>query len=93
MVEAQTKRNVLRLTQTYITLSLADIASNVGLPTAEAAELAILGCGCCLGPHHTLLQSRTSVGATSHLGTADAAETHAGKWAQQRVKVAQHSTR
>eukprot|EP00208_Stichococcus_sp_RCC1054_P006764 CAMPEP_0206143158 /NCGR_PEP_ID=MMETSP1473-20131121/19525_1 /ASSEMBLY_ACC=CAM_ASM_001109 /TAXON_ID=1461547 /ORGANISM="Stichococcus sp, Strain RCC1054" /LENGTH=449 /DNA_ID=CAMNT_0053538445 /DNA_START=183 /DNA_END=1532 /DNA_ORIENTATION=+ len=42
VVEAQTKRNVLRLTQTYITLSLADIASNVGLPTAEAAELAIL---------------------------------------------------
>lgn len=43
-MEAQTKRNVLRLTQTYITLSLADIASNVGLPTAEAAELAILRC-------------------------------------------------
>ena len=47
VVEAQTKRDVLRLTQTYITLSLPDIASNVGLPSAEAAELAILRCAAC----------------------------------------------
>lgn len=42
VVEAQTKRNVLRLTQTFITLSLSDVAKQVGLPSAESAELAIL---------------------------------------------------
>lgn len=42
VVEAQTKRNVLRLTQTFLTLSLSDIATQVELPNAAAAELAIL---------------------------------------------------
>ena len=44
VVDSQTKRNVLRLTQTYLTLGLPDIASAVGLPSAAAAELAILRC-------------------------------------------------
>ncbi len=44
VVDSQTKRNVQRLTQTYLTLSLPDIASAVGLPSADAAELAILRC-------------------------------------------------
>lgn len=44
VVDSQTKRNVQRLTQTYLTLSLPDIASAVGLPSAQAAELAILRC-------------------------------------------------
>lgn len=42
VVDSQTKRNVQRLTQTYLTLSLPDIAAAVGLPSAHAAELAIL---------------------------------------------------
>ena len=42
VVDSQTKRNVQRLTQTYLTLSLPDIAAAVGLPSAQAAELAIL---------------------------------------------------
>ena len=36
------KRNIQRLTQTYLTLSLSDIAANVGLPSAEDAEMHIL---------------------------------------------------
>ena len=44
VVDSQTKRNVQRLTQTYLTLSLPDIAAAVGLPSAAAAELAILRC-------------------------------------------------
>ncbi len=42
VVESQTKRNVQRLTQTYLTLSLEDIAAAVNLPSATAAELVIL---------------------------------------------------
>jgi len=44
VVESQTKRNVQRLTQTYLTLSLEDIAAAVNLPSATAAELVILRC-------------------------------------------------
>ena len=44
VLESQTKRNVQRLTQTYLTLSLQDIADSVGLPSAAAAELVILRC-------------------------------------------------
>ncbi len=44
VVDSQTKRNVQRLTRTYLTLSLPDIAAAVGLPNAAAAELAILRC-------------------------------------------------
>ena len=44
VVESQTKRNVQRLTQTYLTLSLEDIAAAVNLPSAAAAELVILRC-------------------------------------------------
>lgn len=36
------KRNILRLTQTYITLSLADIAASVHLPSAQSVEMLIL---------------------------------------------------
>ena len=39
---ARTKRAVQRLTQTYLTLSLADIASQVGLAGADEAEAHIL---------------------------------------------------
>ena len=42
VVESQTKRNVQRLTQTYLTLSLEDIAAAVNLPSAATAELVIL---------------------------------------------------
>ena len=45
VVESQTKRNVQRLTQTYLTLSLEDIAAAVNLPSATAAELVILRSG------------------------------------------------
>ena len=44
VLESQTKRNVQRLTQTYLTLGLQDIAHSVGLPSAAAAELVILRC-------------------------------------------------
>ena len=44
VLESQTKRNVQRLTQTYLTLSLQDIADAVGRPSAAAAELVILRC-------------------------------------------------
>ncbi len=44
VVESQTKRNVQRLTQTYLTLSLEDIAAAVSLPSAAAAEVVILRC-------------------------------------------------
>jgi hypothetical protein len=47
VVDSQTKRNVQRLTQTYLTLSLPDMAAAVGLPSAQAAELAILRCVAC----------------------------------------------
>ncbi|GMH40686.1 hypothetical protein BSKO_08590 [Bryopsis sp. KO-2023] len=36
------KRNILRLTRTYVTLSLADIAGSVGLPSADSAEMYVL---------------------------------------------------
>lgn len=36
------KRNILRLTHTYITLSLADIAAAVGLPSVHSVEMYIL---------------------------------------------------
>ena len=42
VLESQTKRNVQRLTQTYLTLSLQDIAEAVGLSSATDAELVIL---------------------------------------------------
>jgi COP9 signalosome complex subunit 3 len=41
-VESLYKRNIQRLTQTYLTLSLEDIASSVALPAARDAELRIL---------------------------------------------------
>ena len=39
---ARTKRAVQKLTQTYLTLSLADIAAQTGLPSAADAEAHIL---------------------------------------------------
>lgn len=42
VVESLISRNIQRLTSTYLTLSLADIASQVGLPSAESAEEHIL---------------------------------------------------
>ena len=44
VLESVTKRDVQRLTQTYLTLSLQDIAQAVDLPTPAAAELVILRC-------------------------------------------------
>lgn len=41
-VESLYKRNIQRLTQTYLTLSLEDIATSVALPSARDAELRIL---------------------------------------------------
>ena len=41
-LEARTMRAIQRLTQTYLTLSLAHIAENVGLPSAQVAEQHIL---------------------------------------------------
>ena len=38
------KRNIQRLTQTYLTLSLGHIAEQVGLPSAQEAELYVLRC-------------------------------------------------
>ena len=40
--QSLTKRNIQRLTQTYLTLSLGDIAANVGLASAQEAEMYIL---------------------------------------------------
>ena len=42
---ARTKRAVQRLTQTYLTLSLADIAAQVGLSGPDEAEAHILRWG------------------------------------------------
>lgn len=42
VLQRLTKRNIQRLTQTYLTLSLSDIAANVKLASAEEAELHIL---------------------------------------------------
>lgn len=36
-------RNIQRLTQTFVTLSLSDIASEVGLPDADSARRKIIG--------------------------------------------------
>lgn len=47
VVASLVKRNIQRLTQTYMTLSLTDIASSVGLASAQEAELHVLRCGCC----------------------------------------------
>jgi COP9 signalosome complex subunit 3 len=41
-ISALFRRNIQRLTATYMTLSLADIAKNVGLPTAKHAEQVLL---------------------------------------------------
>lgn len=38
-----TRRNIKRLTETFLTLSLSDIATRVNLPDAAAAELALVG--------------------------------------------------
>ncbi len=38
------KRNIQRLTHTYLTLSLGDIAEHVGLASAPEAELYVLRC-------------------------------------------------
>lgn len=61
VLESQTKRNVQRLTQTYLTLSLQDIASSVGLPSAAAAELVILRCALPTAPFHFLNKSLLTI--------------------------------
>jgi COP9 signalosome complex subunit 3 len=38
-----TRRNIKRLTETFLTLSLEDIAKRVELPDAKAAEVALVG--------------------------------------------------
>lgn len=38
------RRNIQRLTKTYLTLSLEDIATTVNLPNPNAAEMAVLDC-------------------------------------------------
>lgn len=42
VVAAASKRAIQRLTQTYLTLSLAEVAAQVGLPSAQAAEAQVL---------------------------------------------------
>lgn len=42
VVQCFVKNNIQRLTQTFLTLSLQDIATNTGLPNAQQAELYIL---------------------------------------------------
>jgi len=42
VVEAQTRTNIKRLTKTFVTLSLADVASRVGLESPESAEREIV---------------------------------------------------
>ena len=44
-LEARTKRAIQRLTQTYLTLSLQQIAENANLPSAEDAEHHLLRYG------------------------------------------------
>lgn len=41
-IEGQAKRQILKLTQTYLTLSLAEIAQQAGLGGPQEAELAVL---------------------------------------------------
>jgi len=41
-IQSLYRRNIQRLTQTYITLSLSDIAENCALPSAKSAETSIL---------------------------------------------------
>jgi len=43
VVSSLTTRSIQRLTQTYLTLSLADIASRVGLASPEQAETHLIG--------------------------------------------------
>ena len=45
---ARQMRQTQRLTQTYLTLSLADIARQIGLASPQQAEQHILRCGTCL---------------------------------------------
>lgn len=47
-LSARTMRAIQKLTQTYLTLSLADIAAQVGLGSAAEAEQHILRCGTAL---------------------------------------------
>jgi len=42
VVEAQTRTNIKRLTKTFVTLSLSDVASRVGLDSSTAAEREIV---------------------------------------------------
>jgi COP9 signalosome complex subunit 3 len=42
-VQALYRRNIQRLTQTYLTFSLKDMATSVKLPSAKEAEMAVLG--------------------------------------------------
>ena len=39
---SQTKSNIKRLTKTFVTLSLSDVASRIGLSSAEEAERQIV---------------------------------------------------
>lgn len=55
---ARTKRAIQKLTQTYLTLSLADITAQTGLPSAADAEAHILQCAtsCMVAAmHHAFL--------------------------------------
>jgi COP9 signalosome complex subunit 3 len=42
VVSGLARRNIQRLTQTYMTLSLTDIAQLVGLASAQEAELQVI---------------------------------------------------
>jgi len=42
VLQAQTRTNIKRLTKTFVTLSLADVASRVGLESPERAELELV---------------------------------------------------
>lgn len=50
VLDAKTKRAIQKLTQTFLTLSLADIAQQVGLASAAEAEAYILRLSQCISP-------------------------------------------
>ncbi len=49
------KKNIQRLTKTFITLSLTDMASKVQLPNAKDAEKHILNMVCVLHIHNCFI--------------------------------------
>ncbi len=59
---ARQMRQTQRLTQTYLTLSLADIARQIGLASPQQAEQHILRCGACPWHQHGACSMQKSLG-------------------------------